>query len=146
MCQRKRKPCLSSVHVSLHPLPLIRHLVINIGCCSVAYRGVCLTVIKHCRLSVKHRIVMCRASHRSSQSWTSSSRHPSMTSRRSTVRRGSASSCISPLCSSDWYLAAVIQELMQTDLHRVIRTQQLTDDHCQVRLSILPSLTAPPSH
>lgn len=29
---------------------------------------------------------------------------------------------------------AVIQELMQTDLHRVIRTQQLTDDHCQVRL------------
>lgn len=26
---------------------------------------------------------------------------------------------------------AVIQELMQTDLHRVIRTQQLTDDHCQ---------------
>ncbi|THH26588.1 hypothetical protein EUX98_g7600 [Antrodiella citrinella] len=24
-----------------------------------------------------------------------------------------------------------IQELMQTDLHRVIRTQQLTDDHCQ---------------
>lgn len=31
----------------------------------------------------------------------------------------------------------VIQELMQTDLHRVIRTQQLTDDHCQVRVSIL---------
>lgn len=29
--------------------------------------------------------------------------------------------------------ASVIQELMQTDLHRVIRTQQLTDDHCQVR-------------
>ena len=27
----------------------------------------------------------------------------------------------------------VIQELMQTDLHRVIRTQHLTDDHCQVR-------------
>ena len=27
----------------------------------------------------------------------------------------------------------VIQELMQTDLHRVIRTQKLTDDHCQVR-------------
>lgn len=26
----------------------------------------------------------------------------------------------------------VIQELMQTDLHRVIRTQHLTDDHCQV--------------
>ena len=29
---------------------------------------------------------------------------------------------------------SVIQELMQTDLHRVIRTQQLTDDHCQVRV------------
>lgn len=25
----------------------------------------------------------------------------------------------------------VIQELMETDLHRVIRTQNLTDDHCQ---------------
>jgi hypothetical protein len=24
---------------------------------------------------------------------------------------------------------------MQTDLHRVIRTQKLTDDHCQVRCS-----------
>lgn len=29
-------------------------------------------------------------------------------------------------------LCIVVQELMQTDLHRVIRTQQLTDDHCQV--------------
>lgn len=25
----------------------------------------------------------------------------------------------------------VIQELMETDLHRVIRTQELSDDHCQ---------------
>lgn len=32
-------------------------------------------------------------------------------------------------------LASVIQELMQTDLHRVIRTQHLTDDHCQVKIS-----------
>lgn len=32
-------------------------------------------------------------------------------------------------------LLVVIQELMQTDLHRVIRTQHLTDDHCQVSLS-----------
>jgi mitogen-activated protein kinase 1/3 len=32
---------------------------------------------------------------------------------------------------------AVVQELMQTDLHRVIRTQQLTDDHCQVRVGVL---------
>lgn len=31
---------------------------------------------------------------------------------------------------------SVIQELMQTDLHRVIRTQQLTDDHCQVRFHL----------
>lgn len=31
------------------------------------------------------------------------------------------------------FVVSVIQELMQTDLHRVIRTQQLTDDHCQVR-------------
>ena len=34
----------------------------------------------------------------------------------------------------------LVQELMETDLHRVIRTQQLSDDHCQyfiyqVRLS-----------
>jgi mitogen-activated protein kinase 1/3 len=29
---------------------------------------------------------------------------------------------------------AVVQELMQTDLHRVIRTQKLTEDHCQVRV------------
>ncbi|KAJ7786458.1 kinase-like domain-containing protein [Mycena metata] len=28
-----------------------------------------------------------------------------------------------------------IQELMQTDLHRVIRTQHLTDDHCQRELT-----------
>ena len=27
---------------------------------------------------------------------------------------------------------------MQTDLHRVIRTQQLTDDHCQVRPLLFP--------
>lgn len=33
---------------------------------------------------------------------------------------------------------AVIQELMQTDLHRVIRTQQLTDDHCQVSVRYCP--------
>ncbi|SRR6266446_1815936 len=39
-----------------------------------------------------------------------------------------------------WFLI-VVQELMQTDLHRVIRTQKLTDDHCQVRmLTIYKSL------
>ncbi|PSR85841.1 hypothetical protein PHLCEN_2v5317 [Hermanssonia centrifuga] len=38
-----------------------------------------------------------------------------------------------------------IQELMQTDLHRVIRTQQLTDDHCQVsQPSIFCYVTPPP--
>ena len=36
------------------------------------------------------------------------------------------------LTSASILTYAVIQELMQTDLHRVIRTQQLTDDHCQV--------------
>jgi len=25
----------------------------------------------------------------------------------------------------------LIQELMETDMHRVIRTQELSDDHCQ---------------
>lgn len=25
----------------------------------------------------------------------------------------------------------LVQELLETDLHRVIRTQDLTDDHCQ---------------
>lgn len=29
-------------------------------------------------------------------------------------------------------LQPVVQELMQTDMHRVIRTQSLSDDHCQV--------------
>lgn len=31
----------------------------------------------------------------------------------------------------------VIQELMQTDLHKVIRTQQLSDDHAQVKSLLL---------
>ena len=52
-----------------------------------------------------------------------------------------ASSIPSLACSSRLlHHHAVIQELMQTDLHRVIRTQQLTDDHCQVRLSPFVSL------
>ena len=38
---------------------------------------------------------------------------------------------------------SVIQELMQTDLHRVIRTQQLTDDHCQVRAEWFASVDVP---
>jgi mitogen-activated protein kinase 1/3 len=25
----------------------------------------------------------------------------------------------------------LVQELMETDMHRVIRTQELSDDHCQ---------------
>lgn len=29
--------------------------------------------------------------------------------------------------------APVVQELMETDMHRVIRTQDLSDDHAQVR-------------
>ena len=34
----------------------------------------------------------------------------------------------------------VVQELMQTDLHRVIRTQHLSDDHCQVSLTVRAKL------
>ena len=47
------------------------------------------------------------------------------------------------LTSASILAYAVIQELMQTDLHRVIRTQQLTDDHCQVSsLAPVSSCTA----
>ncbi len=38
------------------------------------------------------------------------------------------SSCKLAHCVRPW---KVIQELMETDLHRVIRTQDLSDDHCQ---------------
>jgi len=33
----------------------------------------------------------------------------------------------------------LIQELMETDLHRVIRTQELSDDHCQYFIYQVPS-------
>jgi len=38
---------------------------------------------------------------------------------------------IKPPCLDDFKEVYFIQELMQTDLHRVIRTQSLSDDHCQ---------------
>ncbi|KAL7285643.1 hypothetical protein ACG7TL_000748 [Trametes sanguinea] len=38
---------------------------------------------------------------------------------------------VKPPSYDDFKEIYFIQELMQTDLHRVIRTQQLTDDHCQ---------------
>jgi mitogen-activated protein kinase 1/3 len=57
-----------------------------------------------------------------------------LTSPKSTVR---ASCFYGRLRSKD---RLVIQELMQTDLHRVIRTQQLSDDHCQV--SFRPAVLA----
>jgi len=38
---------------------------------------------------------------------------------------------IKPPTIDDFTEIYFIQELMQTDLHRVIRTQHLTDDHCQ---------------
>jgi len=38
---------------------------------------------------------------------------------------------IKPPSIDDFKEIYFVQELMQTDLHRVIRTQQLTDDHCQ---------------
>lgn len=40
-------------------------------------------------------------------------------------------------------LELVIQELMQTDLHRVIRTQSLSDDHCQVTIPFFQSMSSP---
>ena len=36
-----------------------------------------------------------------------------------------------PPSYSDFREVYLVQELMETDLHRVIRTQQLSDDHCQ---------------
>ncbi|AOA64860.1 Mitogen-activated protein kinase [Komagataella phaffii CBS 7435] len=36
-----------------------------------------------------------------------------------------------PYDFSSFHEVYLIQELMETDLHRVIRTQQLSDDHCQ---------------
>ncbi|TFY77453.1 hypothetical protein EWM64_g6560 [Hericium alpestre] len=40
-------------------------------------------------------------------------------------------SIIKPPSLEDFKEIYFVQELMQTDLHRVIRTQTLTDDHCQ---------------
>ncbi|KAI0068416.1 mitogen activated protein kinase [Artomyces pyxidatus] len=40
-------------------------------------------------------------------------------------------SIVKPPSLDDFKEIYFIQELMQTDLHRVIRTQKLTDDHCQ---------------
>lgn len=53
-----------------------------------------------------------------------------MSSRRSTVRKQLLllSETIIP---THGYAPAVIQELMETDMHRVIRTQDLSDDHAQ---------------
>lgn len=38
---------------------------------------------------------------------------------------------IRPRSYDDFNEVYLIQELMETDLHRVIRTQDLSDDHCQ---------------
>jgi mitogen-activated protein kinase 1/3 len=44
----------------------------------------------------------------------------------------------------------LVQELMETDLHRVIRTQELSDDHCQYFIyqvrRCFPPLLGPLSH
>ena len=42
--------------------------------------------------------------------------------------RGTRCHCLPDVCS---LRAVVIQELMETDMHRVIRTQDLSDDHAQ---------------
>ncbi len=36
-----------------------------------------------------------------------------------------------PPSLADFTEVYLVQELMETDLHRVIRTQELSDDHCQ---------------
>lgn len=36
-----------------------------------------------------------------------------------------------PPSLEDFKEVYLVQELMETDLHRVIRTQELSDDHCQ---------------
>ena len=51
---------------------------------------------------------------------------------------------LKPSSFDDFTEVYLVQELMETDLHRVIRTQQLSDDHCQYfiyQVSILPAPT-----
>jgi mitogen-activated protein kinase 1/3 len=38
---------------------------------------------------------------------------------------------LQPVTLEDFKEVYLVQELMETDLHRVIRTQTLSDDHCQ---------------
>ncbi len=38
---------------------------------------------------------------------------------------------LKPPSIADFTEVYLVQELMETDLHRVIRTQELSDDHCQ---------------
>jgi serine/threonine protein kinase len=38
---------------------------------------------------------------------------------------------LKPPSFADFKEVYLVQELMETDLHRVIRTQELSDDHCQ---------------
>ena len=38
---------------------------------------------------------------------------------------------LQPPSFDDFKEVYLVQELMETDLHRVIRTQELSDDHCQ---------------
>ncbi len=49
-----------------------------------------------------------------------------------------------PPSLDDFKEVYLVQELMETDLHRVIRTQQLSDDHCQYFIYQVP-LASPPS-
>lgn len=63
--------------------------------------------------------------HRLSPSSTLLNHLPSKLSRRCTVRVRSPNECQVLMG------ALVIQELMETDMHRVIRTQDLSDDHAQ---------------
>ena len=54
-----------------------------------------------------------------------------------------------PPSLDDFKEVYLVQELMETDLHRVIRTQELSDDHCQYFIyqvrSTQPRINSPPS-
>jgi mitogen-activated protein kinase 1/3 len=48
-----------------------------------------------------------------------------------------------PPSIDDFHEVYLVQELMETDLHRVIRTQELSDDHCQYFIYQVSSIQCP---
>lgn len=51
-----------------------------------------------------------------------------------------------PPSLEDFKEVYLVQELMETDLHRVIRTQELSDDHCQYFIYQVRSSSSPLCH